>query len=150
LQDLVHYGQFIQSGSAKTLTIPTPIKGLVGREIELINTGSGNLTVTCTSGFIAAVNNYTVPTKTKIVLECVETVPGTFKWSPILDPAGTTLSATTLGAQIAAATAKTAPVDADLIGIADTEAANVLKKTTVAQTRAVLLAADPLGSVVAD
>jgi hypothetical protein len=142
LEDLVHYGQFIQSGSSKTLTIPSPISTLVGREIEFINTGSGNLTVACTSGFVAAVNNYTVATKTSLVLECVQTVPGTYKWN-IPGTAGTTYPAettTTVGALIAGATAKATPIDADIVGYADTESspANLLKKATWTNIKAFL------------
>lgn len=77
------YGQFIQSGSSKTFTLMACDRTVVGRECEFVNNGSGNLTVSCTGGFVAAVDDYTVATKTSLLLSGIETAPGTYKWVPV-------------------------------------------------------------------
>ena len=56
------------------------------------------------------------------------------------------VTATSIAPAINAATAKSAPVDADLLGIVDTEASNVLKKLTVGNLKNLVIAAVSAGA----
>jgi len=137
-------------------------------EFWITNNSAGSVTCPCTNGYAQGGDNLTIASGVTAQFMCSQDGSGSgYIWTVIYDAAlASTLTADEVaaitgaatptalnvfatmadvpetaageGAIIAAATTKNPPVDADMMGFADSAAANVLKKATFTQIKAFL------------
>jgi hypothetical protein len=135
-------GVSINSATAKNLTIPpnSSVAFGVGTQIVVRQQGAGGVTIVAGEG--VTINGATTATGAQwaTIVLIKEATDTWFVVTGQKGDTGATDTTTTLGALINGATAKTTPVDADMVGLMDSAASNILKKLSWANIKATLKA----------
>ena len=106
-----------------------------GQTIKFLRTTRANLETQKTASGLILGEPYLITDENRIAIATAVNAYYDFALKSELHPAETT---TTIGALISGATEKTTPVDADMVGLMDSAAANILKKLSWANIKATL------------
>lgn len=106
-----------------------------GQTIKFLRTTRANLETQKTASGLILGEPYLITDENRIAIATAVNAYYDFALKSELHSAETT---TTIGALINGATAKTTPVDADMVGLMDSVASNILKKTSWANIKATL------------
>lgn len=82
-RDLFLCGLVVATTAAVTVTLPSPQAALDGAEALVANGSAGNVTVSCTNGFLNDADTITLAAGASAALYCAQIAGGTFRWCAV-------------------------------------------------------------------